>query len=102
MASLAQGGTGPAATATLDPAARRRVAGCSSLWSVLLSFDWQLPDPSRNHHGLVCRRFAAERSRTMGYRVDERDVGRRFKGPWRVYMVSVWATWALLDVRSHR
>ena len=66
MESLAQCATGPAATATHDPAAQRSVGGCSSHRSVLLSFDGHLPDPSRNHHGLVSARFAAERSRTIG------------------------------------
>ena len=66
MASLPQSGTGPAATATPDPAARWRVAECSSFGSVALAFDWLLPDPRRNLHGLVSERIAAARSRTMG------------------------------------
>jgi len=66
MASLWQSGTGPAATATREPAAWRRVGGCSSFGSVPLAFDWHLPDPRRNLHGLVSERIAAERSRTMG------------------------------------
>ena len=66
MESLAQCATGPAATATHDPAAQRRVSVCSSYRSALLPLDGLLPDPSRNLHGLVSARFAAERSRTMG------------------------------------
>ena len=66
MASLAQCGTGPAATATLEPAAQQRVAVCSSHRLGLLWLDGLLPDPSRNLHGLVSGRIAAKRSRTMG------------------------------------
>ena len=102
MASLPQSGTGPAATATVGPAARQRVGGCSSFGSVLLSFDWLQPDPSRNLHGLVSERFAAGARAPWGYRVYERDVASRFRGPWRTYLGSVSATRAVLDVRYHR
>ena len=102
MASLWQSGTGPAATATLGPAARSQVGGCSSFGSVLLSFDWHLPDPRRNIHGLVSEHFAAGARTPWGYRVYERDVASRFRGPWRTYIGSVSATRAVLDVRYHR
>ena len=80
MASLAQCVTGPAATATVGPAARQRVGGCSSFGSVLLSFDWLQPDPSRNLHGLVSERIAAERSRTMGASSRRARLGEPLQG----------------------
>ena len=102
MASLPPCAAGPAATATLGPAARQRVGGCSSFGSVLLSFDWRLPDPSRNLHGLVSKRFAAGARGPWGYRVYERDVASRFRGSRRVFIHSVWFTRAVLEVRYHR
>ena len=99
MASLPQSGTGPAATATREPAARSQVGGCSSFGSVLLAFDWHLPDPSRNLHGLVSERFAAGARGPWGYRVDERDMASRFRVSRRVFIHSVWFTRAALEVR---
>ena len=99
MASLPPSGTGPAATATREPAARSQVGGCSSFGSVLLAFDWPLPDPSRNLHGLVSEHFAAGARGPWGDRVDERDMASRFRVSRRVFIHSVWFTRAALEVR---
>ena len=101
MASLPQCATGPAATATQAARSLRRASGCSSFRSVLLPFDWLLPDPRRNLHGLVSGALLQRGSEPEGYRVYERYVASRFRGSCRGYIRSVSATRAVTGVRFH-